>query len=148
MEVLASALSVADVAARASRETWTLCETWRDAPGDLEQLREDLARTNQFFDGVKRGLITDHGSVVVTTGWPYEATEQLEQLLRHGQSIITEIRRRLRLPIENATALPAEETNKIRKIRWLGMLGETTKLRRALRDNMLRICATLISVNV
>src|SRR5262245_57221552 len=56
MEVVGAAVGVADVAGRVSHRVYKLCEAWKDAPRDVFQLRDDLARAQDFYGSLKEDV--------------------------------------------------------------------------------------------
>src|SRR5512140_480248 len=89
MEVAAAIIGVSEVAIRTTSKLWKLSNAWREAPEELHRLRDDLSRTQQFFDEVRHNSI----SATFSRSWNEESPTQAElrRLLLEGSRILEKI---------------------------------------------------------
>jgi len=147
--VVAAAVGIADVAARASSKAWKLCDLWRDAPRDIFLLRDDLDRSARFFVALHQGL-ERRSDNRKDSEWA-AADDELASLLSDGCETLEGLQDIMDSLISpDSVAMPATQLDlpKRRRFLWLRRLKEVKKLKVALGNVMSQIGLQLAYLNL
>ncbi|KAK3377306.1 ankyrin repeat-containing domain protein [Lasiosphaeria ovina] len=157
MELAAAAFGLVGVTGRASSKLWKLCDSWRDAPREVHQLRDNLVRASDFFSQVKSGVERTSNSNSTPNAHQKESLRQLKLLLDQGFALIVDIETIIQKlsdgqPSSENTDQAHSETHdplsKRRKIAWLANAKKLRRLGASLKEISVKICASLIHLNV
>lgn len=161
MELVSTAIGIAEAAARATSGVYTLCSLWSEAPRDVYELRDDLVTTSELLAAVQRGLAMEHAKRkargIGTPGWSPDAVGGLQRLLLRGQIIVGEIQKIL----DKLTGGPHPQNAKVErydksrerlgkrmKVEWLMKRRKIYGLRTAMTDIRQKVYVSLIYLNV
>jgi len=146
MEVPFGVIAIVGTAARVTSKTWSLSESWIDAPRDFHRLKDELARIRLFFDETKEGMMSNPATTTGSRMPPPE--DDLDRLLGMGADIM----RQLELIIDDLSGnegLNEEgELRKRRRMTWMVNTNKISRLRSELGDLASGICRLLIVRNV
>jgi hypothetical protein len=170
---LGAVIAIIGATAGTTTGIWRLCDSWRGAPAALHGLRDELARTQEFWGLVRRGVenadgggLLDRGAREVTEGAPSglntwsveESTAGLVKLLRRGQAILVEIdiiiaqvsegRLSSSQPDVDEKDPGAKPLSARRRLTWIIKSSQVRKLKRALSRNNDIIYGKLLAMNV
>jgi len=156
MEAVGAAFGIADAALRASSKLWTLTGAWRDAPGDLHRLRDDLSRTQRFFAETQEGINSMYELGRDAHKESHSSLREMERLLDEGHDVLQQIETfadSLDRPKNPANGLDDElreprELGKRRKLLWMTSTRRINRLRGELRSITSNVCRLLIAQNV
>jgi hypothetical protein len=166
MEVAAAIIGVTEAAMRASSKMWKLSEAWRDAPVEIHNLRDDLARTERFFGEIQERVKTaqvrgfascwekDSGGVSLRRS-SFAAPEDpsgLSRMVDEGAVAL----RRIEAIVDSLTMVESPgrvcpekvELGKRRKFLWLRHSRKVNRLRKELAQIRSSICRLLIAQNM
>jgi len=140
MELVAAAVGVVDITARASSKAWELCGIWKDAPRDIFQLRDEIDRSATFFLALHDGLVRRSKSRPDCQDLAAaDADIEFQSLLVEGCDAIEGLQKIIDDLIapcqeEPASTTPAAKLSipKRRKFVWLRRLKEVKKLKNTL----------------
>jgi hypothetical protein len=149
MEAVGAAFGIADIALRTSSKLWTLSGAWRDAPGDLDRLRDDLSRTQRFFAETQEGINAMYSLSSDVQKESHSSFREMERLIDEGYAVLQQIERFVD-SLTRPTGLdePRELIGKRRRIIWMTSAGKISKLRNELRSITSNVCRLLIAQNV
>jgi hypothetical protein len=146
MEVPLGIVAIVGTAARVTSKTWSLSESWVDAPRDFHRLKDELARVRLFFDETHEGMTSS------TTGGqglpPDDDDDDLHQQLGTGADILARIEQVIDEISDKKGVDDEGELRKRRRVKWMANNGRITRLRDELRDVASCICRLLIVRNV
>jgi hypothetical protein len=157
MELAAAAISLVDLTTRASTGIWKLCRIWKDTPRELIELRDDLITAKDFFSGVEHGITIEKSKSFNTlSDLSSKAIRELQEQLIGGQSIINEIQLIIDRLISGGISpdmtiwgiTVCEPLNKRMKLLWITKRDNVLALRKNLKEVRLRICASLMCLNM
>jgi len=167
MEIAAGVIGLVRVTTAASLQTRKLCEGWKDAPGDVHHLRDELDTCEAFFRALRCGIaqwqlgdLEGNGGNLSTAG-STAAIGEVGKLLSRSNSILEILKGILDdLARENRDASSTVSADggggvdgipslpKRRKILWLRRVDEVGKLRKRLRHSVRDIGLFLTLLNV
>ena len=148
MEAVGAAFGIADIALRTSSKLWTLSGAWRDAPGDLERLRDDLSRTQRFFAETQEGINAMYGLCPGVQKESHSSYREMERLIDEGYAVLEQIEEFIdSLNRPTGVDMP-RDLGKRRRIVWMTSTGKINKLRNELRSITSNVCRLLIAQNV
>lgn len=145
MEVAAAIISITEVTIRTSSKLWKLSNQWRDAPEDLHRLRDDISRTQQFFDEVRQN------AVYTSASWREDSPTQseLKKLLADGNVVIERIEMVVDKLTGNKPSLDKlASLGKMRRVAWMANAQTVASLRRELGNIVSSTCRMLVALNV
>lgn len=141
MDLASLAITTSANAADACHQIWQLCDLWRDAPIDIMQLRDELARANEFFSMVQ--LAVTKYTWVRTADWVGQLTYELEECFEKVKTVVRYIQSSLNSLLEVSLAHGLDVCDKRRRVLWLKVHQEIISHRSHLKDVMFDICSML-----
>ncbi|KAK4442047.1 ankyrin repeat-containing domain protein, partial [Podospora aff. communis PSN243] len=116
-----------------------LARAWKDAPGDIHQLKEDLGRAERFFGETSEGLHSIYER-------KYIRSSELGQLLNDGAAVLERIEGFIdELQIGSHDGI---ELNARRRLVWMTSRPRLAQLRNELQAVMSSLCRLLIAHNI
>ncbi|KAK4449877.1 ankyrin repeat-containing domain protein [Podospora aff. communis PSN243] len=149
MESAAAVIGITEATIRTASKLWKLTNAWRDAPEDVHRLRDDLSRTQQFFDEVRHSASLAKLSESWDQSSPFET--ELKLLLEGGIAILKRIETFVDGLLGDSPGLRQDTLlgiGKRRRLAWITNSRKIAQLRRELRLNVSSICRILITQNV
>jgi hypothetical protein len=145
MEAIAGIVGIAEGAARAGSKLWQLTASWRDAPRDVHQLRDDLDRTSGFYNEIRQGIENTYGQLGEMQP---QLKRELHWLVDDGYRHILELER----IIDRIQAASGTDRNRgigpKGRLTWLLQSQKVARLRLASRDVMFRLFGLLVTLNM
>ncbi|KAK4444137.1 ankyrin repeat-containing domain protein [Podospora aff. communis PSN243] len=148
MEMVGAVAGILDVTVRTTSKVWKLCQAWQDAPEDVHNLRDDLARTQHFLSETKEGMqnaIPGYEEVMELKGRS-PRQESLRLLIDKGTHVIERIEAVINVLYKGAE--DNETWSKTMRVVWLRYKSKVAKLRKELNTISLGICRLLIAQSV
>lgn len=145
MDPFSNALNIASVAVNTCLAAYKLCQVWKDAPKEIYELKDDLARSEDFFQGVKHNAMEQ---IQDNLNEPTKNTNGLLELLDKGEIVLVEIRRVLNNLLDASNDCTDAVINRKLKVKWLKHRSHTRRMQKCLREIMVKTCAILISRNM
>ncbi|KAK0657996.1 hypothetical protein B0T16DRAFT_502951 [Cercophora newfieldiana] len=148
MEMVGAVAGILDVTVRTASKVWKLCQAWQDAPEDVHRLRDDLARTEHFFDETKHGMqaaILGSDDMLELKGASLRQ-RNLKILVEQGISVIESIEEVINALYRGEES--PEAWSKTMRVVWLRYRAKVAKLRKELSTISMGICRLLIAQSV
>lgn len=148
MDPFSSALSIAAVSVKTCSVAYKLCQVWKDAPKEIHELKDELTRSEEFFQGVKHNATEQ-----IRDCSPHETAKLSEagllEFFEKGEFVLLEIRRILNNLLDASDDCKTLVINDRKlKAKWLKHRNHTRRMQKCLREIMTNICAILISRNM